>query len=208
MPVMKSGRERLPNRRIGETFEFEVAGLRYTATVGRFSDGRLGETFLSNYKSNIHQHFEGAFGGSEPHNIEAEQCLLGAILINNEAFAAVAALVDAEDFFEPINQEIFMICCELIRAGKLVSPITVKTFVPPALKPNWITESAQGERRQQNDRHHMRKASVWPAGELVLLPAVVGRTRTSPATIGRFRRRKPRGRSVGASCPSPRQSRT
>jgi ribonucleoside-diphosphate reductase alpha chain len=45
-------RERLPNRRPGETFEFEVAGLRYTATIGRFSDGRLGEIFLSNHKSN------------------------------------------------------------------------------------------------------------------------------------------------------------
>jgi hypothetical protein len=45
-------RERLPNRRIGEMFELEVAGLRYTATVGRFSDGRVGEIFLSNHKSN------------------------------------------------------------------------------------------------------------------------------------------------------------
>jgi hypothetical protein len=45
-------RERLPNRRIGETFELEVAGLRYTATVGRFPDGRVGEIFLTNHKSN------------------------------------------------------------------------------------------------------------------------------------------------------------
>jgi hypothetical protein len=52
MPVMKSGRERLPNRRLGETFELEVDGLRYTATVGRFVDGRIGEIFLSNHKSN------------------------------------------------------------------------------------------------------------------------------------------------------------
>src|SRR5258708_496391 len=83
---------------------------------------------------NIHQHFEGAFDGSQPHNIEAEQCLLGAILMNNKAFAAVATLVNAEDFFEPINREIFRICCELICVGKLVNPITVKTFVPPDLK--------------------------------------------------------------------------
>jgi len=54
-----------------------------------------------------HQHFEDAFGEIQPHNIEAEQCLLGAILINNEAFAAVATLVNAEDFFEPINQNDF-----------------------------------------------------------------------------------------------------
>jgi hypothetical protein len=45
-------RERLPNRCIGETFELEVAGLRYIAIVGRFSDGWIGEIFLSNHKSN------------------------------------------------------------------------------------------------------------------------------------------------------------
>jgi hypothetical protein len=45
-------RERLPNRRLGKTFELEVAGLRYTATIGRFPDGRIGEIFLNNHKSN------------------------------------------------------------------------------------------------------------------------------------------------------------
>jgi hypothetical protein len=45
-------RERLPNRRLGETFDLEVAGLRYTATIGWFPDGRLGEIFLNNHKSN------------------------------------------------------------------------------------------------------------------------------------------------------------
>jgi hypothetical protein len=45
-------RERLPNRRRSESFEIEVSGLRYTATVGRFRDGRIGELFLNNHKSN------------------------------------------------------------------------------------------------------------------------------------------------------------
>jgi len=49
---MKSERERLPNRRTGETFELEVGGLRYTATIGRFPDGRVGEIFVNNHKSN------------------------------------------------------------------------------------------------------------------------------------------------------------
>jgi hypothetical protein len=44
-------RERLPDRRAAESFEFEVAGLHYTATIGRFADGRIGEIFLSNCKS-------------------------------------------------------------------------------------------------------------------------------------------------------------
>jgi hypothetical protein len=33
------------------TFEFEVGGLRYTATFSRFADGRLGEAFINNYKA-------------------------------------------------------------------------------------------------------------------------------------------------------------
>ena len=45
-------RQRLPHRRLAETFELEVAGLRYVCTVGRFDDGRLAELFLSNHKSN------------------------------------------------------------------------------------------------------------------------------------------------------------
>ncbi len=46
----RSSRQRLPQRRRSETFELEVSGLRYTTTVGYFSDGRIGEIFLQNHK--------------------------------------------------------------------------------------------------------------------------------------------------------------
>jgi hypothetical protein len=49
---MTTARERLANRRDSVSFSFECNGLRYTATVSKFSDGRLGELFLSNHKSN------------------------------------------------------------------------------------------------------------------------------------------------------------
>jgi hypothetical protein len=49
---MTAARGRLPDRRASQSFSFEVAGLRYTATFSRFADGRLGELFLSNHKSN------------------------------------------------------------------------------------------------------------------------------------------------------------
>jgi hypothetical protein len=45
-----TARNRLPNRRRAETFELEVSGLHYTATIGRFADGRLSEIFLQNHK--------------------------------------------------------------------------------------------------------------------------------------------------------------
>ena len=45
-------RARLPNRRPAETFDLEVGGLHYTATIGRFADGHVAEVFLSNHKIN------------------------------------------------------------------------------------------------------------------------------------------------------------
>jgi hypothetical protein len=45
-------RRHLANRRFAETFELTVAGLRYTCTVGWFSDGSIAELFLNNHKSN------------------------------------------------------------------------------------------------------------------------------------------------------------
>jgi hypothetical protein len=47
---MTATRQRLPDRRLAESFDIEVAGLRYTCTVGRFADGRVAEVFLSNTK--------------------------------------------------------------------------------------------------------------------------------------------------------------
>ena len=76
---------------------------------------------------------EGIFGGAPPHNIEAEQCLLGAILINNQAYAVVSPNVEADDFFEPIHRQIFEVCASLIVTGKLATLITLKTFLPADL---------------------------------------------------------------------------
>jgi len=46
-----SERERLPDRRPSENVTFELDGLRFTATVSRFPDGRLSELFLNNHKA-------------------------------------------------------------------------------------------------------------------------------------------------------------
>jgi len=70
---------------------------------------------------------------SAPHNIEAEQALLGAILVNNEALYRVSDFLEPEHFFEPIHQRIFQLGRELIRAGKLATPVTLKTFLDPSI---------------------------------------------------------------------------
>lgn len=67
-----------------------------------------------------------------PHNIEAEQALLGAILVNNDAFYRVSDFLDPEHFSEELHRRIFEIAQSLIRAGKLATPITLKTFLGDA----------------------------------------------------------------------------
>jgi replicative DNA helicase len=67
---------------------------------------------------------------SAPHNIEAEQSLLGAVLVNNDAFYRVSDFLEAKHFFEPIHQTIFETAGSLIRMGKVATPVTLKTFLP------------------------------------------------------------------------------
>ena len=64
-----------------------------------------------------------------PHNIEAEQALLGALLVNNDAYYRVSDFLEPEHFSEDIHRRIYEISQQLIRAGKLATPITLKTFL-------------------------------------------------------------------------------
>lgn len=67
---------------------------------------------------------------SAPHNIEAEQSLLGAILVNNDAFYRVSDFLEPKHYFEPLHQTIFETAGSLIRMGKVATPVTLKTFLP------------------------------------------------------------------------------
>ena len=68
-----------------------------------------------------------------PHNIDAEQALLGAILVNNEAFYRVADFLETEHFYEAVHREIYEVLGKIIRAGKTATPVTAKTFLPDEL---------------------------------------------------------------------------
>jgi replicative DNA helicase len=65
-----------------------------------------------------------------PHNIEAEQGVLGAMLVNNDAFYRVSDFLKPDHFFEPIHQTIFETISAIVRAGKIATPVTLKTFLP------------------------------------------------------------------------------
>jgi replicative DNA helicase len=63
-----------------------------------------------------------------PHNIEAEQQLLGAILTNNDVYDRISSLVKAEHFFDPVHQRIYEIAAARIQKNALASPVTLKAF--------------------------------------------------------------------------------
>ena len=65
---------------------------------------------------------------SLPHNIEAEQALLAALLINNEAVHRVADFLLPEHFFEPVHGRIFGAILKLVERGQIANPVTLKTY--------------------------------------------------------------------------------
>ncbi|TVR06830.1 MAG: replicative DNA helicase [Salinarimonadaceae bacterium] len=64
-----------------------------------------------------------------PHNIDAEQALLGAILVNNEAYYRVSDFLGPEHFHEDLHRRIYEVASSLIKAGKVATPVTLKTFL-------------------------------------------------------------------------------
>src|SRR3546814_19128372 len=65
-----------------------------------------------------------------PNNIEAEQALLGAILVNNDAYYRVSDFLKPVHLYEPLHRRIFEVAADIIRMGTTANPVTMKTFLP------------------------------------------------------------------------------
>jgi replicative DNA helicase len=63
-----------------------------------------------------------------PNNIEAEQSIIGSILLNNEIFDEINLLINSKNFYDPMHQKIFMAIEKLIYSGMLANPITLKNY--------------------------------------------------------------------------------
>ena len=61
-----------------------------------------------------------------PCNIEAEQAVIGSILVSNDIFDEVSLLIDSQKFFDPIHIKIYETIEKLISKGLLANPITLK----------------------------------------------------------------------------------
>jgi replicative DNA helicase len=64
-----------------------------------------------------------------PNNVEAEQALLGALMLDNSLMPVVSGIVDAEHFYWRDHQEVFTCISDLIAAGRPATPITVKGYL-------------------------------------------------------------------------------
>jgi replicative DNA helicase len=65
-----------------------------------------------------------------PANIEVEQAVLGTILMSNAVYDAVAPVLDAEHFYDPLHRRIYGLIGKMISSGQSVSPITLRSFLP------------------------------------------------------------------------------
>ncbi len=63
---------------------------------------------------------------SLPHNLEAERCVLGAILIHNDTFNQAAELIDADDFFRDAHRRVFDKMIGLNERGEAIDLVTLK----------------------------------------------------------------------------------
>ena len=63
-----------------------------------------------------------------PNNIEAEQAVLGSILVSNEIFDEINIIISNNSFFDPMHQKIFSAIENLIYKGMLANPITLKNY--------------------------------------------------------------------------------
>jgi replicative DNA helicase len=63
-----------------------------------------------------------------PNNIEAEQAVIGSILVSNDIFDEISVIISNINFYDPMHQKIFNSIESLIYKGMLANPITLKNY--------------------------------------------------------------------------------
>jgi replicative DNA helicase len=78
---------------------------------------------MENNLSLVKNHFK-----ELPNNIEAEQAVIGSILVSNEIFDEINIIIESNNFYDPMHQKIFESIENLIFKGMLANPITLKNY--------------------------------------------------------------------------------
>jgi len=63
-----------------------------------------------------------------PNNIEAEQSVIGSVLLANEIFDDISIIISSKNFYDPVHKKIFEALEKLIYSGLLANPITLKNY--------------------------------------------------------------------------------
>ena len=99
---------------------------------------------------------------SLPHNLEAERCVLGAILIHNDTFNQAVELIDADDFFRDAHRRVFDKMIVLHERGEAIDLVTLKDELgrsgdlDPVGGPAYVAGLVDGVPRSTNVEHYAR----------------------------------------------------
>jgi replicative DNA helicase len=63
-----------------------------------------------------------------PNNIEAEQAVIGSIMVSNDIFDEISTIISSINFYDPMHQKIYEAIESLIYKGMLANPITLKNY--------------------------------------------------------------------------------
>ena len=71
---------------------------------------------------------EDKLNNKQPSNLEAEQALLGSILVNNDIIDEIANIINPTSFYDPAHTKIYEVIENLNNKGMIANPITLKNF--------------------------------------------------------------------------------
>ena len=97
-----------------------------------------------------------------PHNLEAEKCVLGAILLHNDAFNLAAELIDSRDFFRDAHRRVFDKMVRLSERGDVIDLVTLRDELGRSGDleevggPAYITALVDGVPRSTNVEYYAR----------------------------------------------------
>ena len=77
---------------------------------------------------NVKLNLSSAEANKLPSNIEAEQSLIGSVLVNNDIIDEVSNIVNSSKFFDPIHKKIYEVIETLNNKGMIANPITLKNY--------------------------------------------------------------------------------
>ncbi len=64
-----------------------------------------------------------------PSNLEAEQSVIGSVLVNNDIIDEISSIIKSNNFFDPAHRKIYELIEELNNKGMIANPITLKNFL-------------------------------------------------------------------------------